>query len=181
MPIPMQVPSQFLPAVIAGTVVRHGCILKDRSTGRIVGHLKEVGQAGAWLAGAPRNPLAAGAAALARVGQWVDTHRQLSRIREALEHLRLVSSVGAAASVAGLGVSVAGFAVVLSRLRRLEQNLNRGMDALRAEVERLHLKLDLLQMAELTAAWQQLAGAGWRLTRVLPARSPAQIVEAEPA
>lgn len=28
---------------------------------------------------------------------------------------------------------------------------------------------------------QLLAGAGWRLTRVLPTKSPTQIVEAEPA
>ena len=76
-----------------------------------------------------------------------------------LEQLQLVGSVGAVAGIAGLGVSVAGFAVVLRRLKRLEQNLNGAMGRLRAEVEQLHLMFDMLQMAELTLAWQSLDGA----------------------
>jgi hypothetical protein len=61
--------------------------------------------------------------------------------------------------VAGLGVSVAGFAVVLRRLDRLEANVNAAMERIRAEVERVRLKLDMLEMAEFRAAWERLAGA----------------------
>jgi hypothetical protein len=158
-PIPMAIPEQFLPAVLSGQVVRYGCILKDVATGQIVGHLKELTGLAQLLSGIPVHPLLAGSAAVAQAGQWIDTQVQLRRIRQVLDHLQLVSSAGAIASVAGLGVSVAGFAIVWKRLQRLEQNLNRALDQLRAEVERLHLKFDLLSMAELTAASQQLDGA----------------------
>jgi hypothetical protein len=158
--IPMAIPEQFLPAVLSGQAVRYGCILKDVATGQIIGHLKELAGLSQLLSGIPIHPLLTGAAAVAQAGQWIDTHMQLRQIRQALDHLQLVSSIGAVASVAGLGVSVAGFAIVWKRLQRLEQNLNRAMDQLRAEVERLHLKIDLLSMAELTMASQQLDSAG---------------------
>jgi hypothetical protein len=84
--------------------------------------------------------------------------------------------VGALASVAGLGVSVAGFAVALRRLGRLGQNLNEGMGRRRAELERLHLQAELLRMAELTSAWQQLDGA---CRTGLPGRAGELLREAE--
>jgi hypothetical protein len=161
MAIPMGIPAEFLQAVLDGRIVRYGCILKGAGPGgRIVGHLKELTGLSLALSGAPIGPALAGASGVAQIGQWLDTHHQLGQVRQLLKHLRLVSSVGAVASVAGLGVSVAGFAVVLLRLARLENGLNQGLDKLRAEVERLHLKLDLLQMAELETAWQHLGGAG---------------------
>jgi hypothetical protein len=77
-----------------------------------------------------------------------------------LDHLQLISSVGTVASVVGLGVSAVGFALVLRRLDRLESGLNAAMRRLQSAVDRVHLKLDLLQGAELRAAWERLAGAG---------------------
>jgi hypothetical protein len=97
------------------------------------------------------------------------TKRILSHLKEGdltrlgpsvLRPFDLLTGAGAAASVVGLGVSVAGFALVLSRLNRLENNLNDALGRLRAEVERVQLTLDLLQMAELHAAWERLEGAG---------------------
>src|SRR4051794_35485059 len=107
MPIPMEVPARFLADVIAGQVKRYGCILKETGTGKIIGHLKEVGRAAEALAGMPLNPLSGPASLLAQAGQWVDTHAQLSQMKEALGRLQLIGTVGAVASVAGLGVSVA--------------------------------------------------------------------------
>jgi hypothetical protein len=69
-----------------------------------------------------------------QIGQWFDTHSQLTAIRQTLSHLQLINTVGAAASVAGLGVSVAGFAVVLNRLERFEANVQASMEKIRAEV-----------------------------------------------
>ena len=129
MPIHMEVPAQFLQAIIDGRLASYGCVVKNVASGRIVGHLKEVG---------------------------LET---LCQSGGALRHLHLIGSVGAAASVIGLGVSVAGFGLVLRRLDRLEHNLNQAVGRLRAEVEQVHLKLDMLQMAELRTAWEQLAGA----------------------
>jgi hypothetical protein len=50
----------------------------------------------------------------------------------------MLRTAGAVASITGRGVSVTGFAVVLRRLERLEQNLNEAMQGLRAVAERLH-------------------------------------------
>ena len=155
MPIPMEVPARFLADMVSGAVVRYGCILKDAASGRIVGHLKEVGQATVLLSRLPLPSLGM----VAQVGQWLDTHAQLRHIQTALSQLQLIGTVGAVAGVAGLGVSVAGFALVLNRLDRLESRLNDAMGTLRAEVERLHLKLDLLAAAELRSAWERLDGA----------------------
>ena len=160
MPIPMEIPAQFLQAVANGQFKRYGCLIKEVASGRIVGHLKELTGVSRLLSSIPLHPLLGGMSVVAQAGQWLDTHSQLRQVRQLLDHLQLVSGVGALASVAGLGVSIAGFAIVWKCLQRLEQNLNRAMDKLRAEVERLHLKVDLLSMAELTTAWQQLDGAG---------------------
>jgi hypothetical protein len=175
MPIPMEIPARFLQALLDGRLVRYGCILKETTTGQIVGHLKELDRVSRILSGIPLNPGLAGASAVVQIGQWIDTHHQLGQIRQVLDRLQLVSSIGAVASVAGLGVSVAGFALVLSRLARLEQNLNQGMDHIRAEVEKLNVKMDLLHMAKLTAAWEKLAGAS---QTDLPERTDESLKEA---
>ena len=155
MPIPMQVPAQFIQAVLDGTARRYGCIIKDAATGRILGHLKEVGTWSNTASSVPLNPLTTAV----QIGQWLDTRSQLGAIRQTLSQLQMISSVGAVASVAGLGVSVAGFAVVLRRLDRLEANVGAAMGKIQAEVEKVRIKLDMLEMAEIRAAWEQLAGA----------------------
>src|SRR4051794_32784562 len=123
MPIPMEIPAKFLQAVAEGSAERCGCLLRDAATKRILGHLKEVGQLPGLLSRMPL-PSVLGVGGVAQIGRWIDHHAQLKHIQVALDKLRLVSTVGAVASVAGLGVSVAGFAIVLNRLQRLESQLN---------------------------------------------------------
>jgi hypothetical protein len=159
MPIPMMIPAEFLQPVLDGRYLRYGCIIKDVASGQIVGHLKELSGLSRVLSNIPIRPLLGSAAVIAEGGRFLDTQHQLRQIRQILEQLQMVSSIGAVASVAGLGVSVAGFAVVLKRLDRLEHGLNQGMDRIRVAIEKLHLKMDMLQLAELRAAWELLAGA----------------------
>lgn len=103
MAILMGIPPEFLQTVLDGRVVRYGCILKEGGNGRIVGHLKELTGLSRTLADIPLGPALAGASGAAQIGQWLDTHHQLGQVRQLLDHLGLVSSVGAVASVAGLG------------------------------------------------------------------------------
>jgi hypothetical protein len=184
LPFLMQVPARFLGAYLAGVVVRRGCLLMNSGTGKIVGHLVELGHSARVLDVIPFSRLAALAkvagtiATQYRLGRIEDiarlsderlcdiqqslalSHLKLGDIQHSLNYLHLIGSIGAVASVANLGVSVAGFAVVLRRLDRLEHNLNRGMDRLRGEVEKVRLTLDMLQMADLRAAWEMLGIAG---------------------
>jgi hypothetical protein len=154
----MRIPGEFLANVASGQVVRYGCILKNVGNGQIVGHLKEVGNSISFLSRLPMNPLS-GLSSMAQVGQWIDTHQQLAKIQQTLNTLQLIGTVGAVSSVAGLGVSVVGFAMVLRRLGRLEDSLNTGLKKLEAQVQEIDQHMNMLQMAELQAAWQQLEGA----------------------
>ena len=156
MAFPAQLPSQILQGIIEGLMRRNGSVIQDVLTGQVLGHLKEVGT---WAQLASSLPVDSPAGGVVRLMEWVDTHHQLDGIAKTLGHLQLLSSVGAAASVAGLGTSVLGFHLVLHRLDRLEQNVHASLEGVRAEVERLHLKTDLLQLAELHAASEQLDGA----------------------
>ena len=156
MAIPMQLPAQFLLAVVQGLAQRNGSVLQDIASGQVLGHLKEVGT---WARLASSIPVDNPAHGVVELAEWADTHHQLSGIAKTLGHLQLLGSVGAVASVAGLGTSVLGFHLVLRRLDRLEQNVLASLGGIRAEVERLHLKTDLLQLAELHAASEQLDGA----------------------
>jgi hypothetical protein len=159
MPIPMEIPAHLLQGVMNGIFIRIGCTVRDVASGQIVAHLKELPGLSRLLCAFPMNPVLGGAESLLQFGQWIDTHSQLKHIQGMMRQLQLVSSVGAVASVAGLGVSVAGFAVVMRQLARLEQNLNQGLDRIRVEVERLHHRQEMLEMAELHTAWERLAGA----------------------
>lgn len=84
----------------------------------------------------------------------------MSRIQPALEALKLTSTVGALASVANLGVSCAGFALVMQRLSRIDGKLDQVLgkiDQLRNSVERLHVHLEALSIARVQAAAESLS------------------------
>jgi hypothetical protein len=165
MPIPMEIPAHLLQGVLNGAFIRIGCTVREVATGQIVAHLKELSGFSKLLCEFPFNPLLGGADTLLQFGQWMDTHSQLKHMQGLLQKLQLVSTVGAVASVAGLGVSVAGFALVMRRLARLEQNLNHGLDKIRVEVERLHHRMDMLEMAELRTAGERLAAADFTMRK----------------
>jgi hypothetical protein len=61
--IPFQVAAENIPGFVSGQLVRHGAILKDLNTGRIVAHLQETGllnkavSTGVELFGSAANPV----------------------------------------------------------------------------------------------------------------------------
>lgn len=146
-----RIPEEFLNPALYD---RFGAIIKDRATGKIVGHLQE---AGAWKlsSGIPipgGNPLQLMTDAV-QMGQLVG-------IQQTLNVVQTLATVGAVASVASLGVSVVGFSIVISKLSRMDRKLDRLLSEsrqLRASVERLNLKLDALPLARLKA---ELEGIG---------------------
>lgn len=77
-------------------------------------------------------------------------------IAPALEALQLISTIGAAASVANLAVSIAGFAAVLHRLERIEGKLDAMLATLRGDLADLANKLDDVQMATMLAGRDHL-------------------------
>jgi len=148
------IPSEFIVKVASGEYTRYGTIIKDGS-GKIVGHLKEVGMDSVLKNfKIPNNPL--------NGGIEVIQNFPLKEMKNLLESMQLVNNIGALASVATLGVSVVGFAIVISKLNQLEEKLNvvlEKVDRVLEIVEELNLKQEVLEFAEIKTASEQLHNA----------------------
>ena len=159
--IPMQIPEQFLSRILNGELVRHGAILQDVASGQIVGHLKEAGQLGLALSQFPMSPFGL---ITETVNLAVNVHQsaQLRKIQQAMEVLQISSTIGAVASVASMGISVAGFAVVMKRLKRVETKLDSvagEIQSIREVLEQCNLKWEAMTMSKLTHASERLITA----------------------
>ena len=146
--IPFEIPDRFLAAVARGAVCRIGTTLRDRATGRIVAHLQETGLL-QRLISTGGNPvgllLSAG-----QLASSVAANVQLEQVKAMLSGLQLLTGASLAASVVGVGVSAAGFALVLRRLGNLERGLagvRREVLAARLAVERVDAQLETAQRA----------------------------------
>ena len=158
--IPFQIPSEFIGLVDSGQLMRYGTVLKDVSSGHIVGHLKEVGELAKIISDIPipMNPISGAINATSNIAQNV----QLHQISKTLESLQMVNNIGAIASVATLGVSVAGFAVVINKLNKLDEKLDvvlEKLDVVKKILEELQMKQEVLEFAEVKTASEQLHNA----------------------
>jgi hypothetical protein len=152
-PLTFTVPAEFSdPRVYE----RIGAVIKELATGRIAGHVQELG---GWslvrnLPIPGGNPLALVVKAAELIADGIQI-AQLEHLRQVLNVVRSLASVGAVASVASFGVSVGGFAIVMSKLNRMDGKLDRLLGEaarVRKLVESLHVKVDALPMARLRAA-----------------------------
>lgn len=116
----MQVPPDYWAKVINGGAFVEGSLVKDAVTNQILTHLQPSGKLTSILASSGANPYLAAAQALSSVAANV----QLEQIKGLLHSLQTVATVGAAASVLNLGVSIGGFALVLSKLRAMDAKLD---------------------------------------------------------
>ncbi|MFH0821792.1 MAG: hypothetical protein V2B18_03510 [Pseudomonadota bacterium] len=135
-------------------VERYGSILRKVENGDVVGILKETGDLAQTLGTLPLTP----GDAVAKVFQATG----MAGIKESLQTLQIISSVGALTSVATLGVCAVGFMCINNRLKRLEGKLDEIMKEvkeIRREVERLNIRWDALTLAKLQTAGEQLSVA----------------------
>jgi hypothetical protein len=128
--IPMTEPSRFMGDIYSGRVVRYGAILKDAVSGQIVGHLKETGLMSSILTDLMCPPLSVALETL-NVAGHLATNLQLRGLRKSvddiqktLDGLKLTTNIAALASVAGLGVSIVGFALINKRLSKIDSKLD---------------------------------------------------------
>jgi hypothetical protein len=147
-----------VPAALSNPLIyeRVGAVIKETATGKIVGHIQQLG---GWdlLRHVPipgGNPLGLATEAIQMA--------QLAKIQQTLNTVQTLATVGAVASVASLGVSIAGFAIVLSKLNRMEGKLDQMLAQtakVRGLVESLHVKVDALPMAALKARLETVSMA----------------------
>jgi len=131
--IAFEIPKRFLEQVVSGDLLRYGGLLKDSTSGLIVGHLKETGNIGMNLASMVPSGLLLPASGIQML--------QLGKIQHTLDSLKLISSIGAVASVANLGVSVAGFAIVIKKLNRIESKLDHQTGLLEEIAKRQRMQI----------------------------------------
>lgn len=117
----MTVPPSMIARVASGAAYVSGAVVKDGATHQVLSHLQPTGRLAQRLLNATGGgPATAGV----QLASSIAENFQLLKIQDMLETLQLVSSIGAAASVLNLGVSVGGFVMVLASLRRMEGTLS---------------------------------------------------------
>jgi len=133
----------------------------DAKTGEFVSALVPSDSLAYKLASLPLQPEAA--------TEMISHTAELSQLTPVLNALQLTSSIGVLASVANLGVSCVGFAVVMHRLSRIEGKLDDllgKVEVLQQAVHALHARMDALSVA-------RVRSAGEALERALAAESAA--------
>jgi hypothetical protein len=151
MPFLFEIPTKFADPLV---YERIGAMIHERASGNIVGHIQELGGWGLLS----KMPIPGGNP-LGLVSEAVQMG-QLHGIQQTLNAVQSLATVGAVASVATLGVSVVGFAAVLSKLKRIDGKLDRALSELaqiRKLVESLNIKADALQIAELRQGLEAVA------------------------
>jgi hypothetical protein len=144
--IPFEIPGRFVNDVATRILRRIGTTLRDSKTGQIVAHLQETrllqDLSGGLVSPGPHPATLLLSAA--RLGSSVWANVQLQQVKDMLHTLGMLNAATLAASVVGIGVSSAGFALVLQRLQRVEhvlQAVHRDVREGRRFAERADLRL----------------------------------------
>lgn len=145
-PIPFEVPAYYAAKLHSGTLIRAGALLKDSASGRIVAHLQETGLAQNLISSAISSPFSP-ISALSSVA----ANAQLVQIKAMIEGLQILQFVNLGATIAGIGVSAIGFALMNKKLNGLQATV----DSLIARVE---ARFKDLQARELRSHYSKVNG-----------------------
>jgi hypothetical protein len=172
-PIPFEIPLRYLSQVDAGEIVRYGTVLKDVSSGKIVGHLQQTGLfdhvLGNAVAGlgqvvqsgtSPIN-LLTGVGTVIQNEQIKGKLTSLTDMVSGLQTLGLVSSV---ASIAGIGVTVASTMILMQRIKKVDESIGRMEGQIAGMAEHLQ-KTDIHKaLRKVNDTMEKLAEAPHRKT-----------------
>ena len=112
----MIVPAKLLAAVAAGDAYVDGAVVKDVVTNQILAHMQPTQRLANQVLNVGLNTVANPVTMVSSLVNNV----QLLQVKHMVEALQQVATIGAAASVLNLGVSVGGFALVLRSLNKLD-------------------------------------------------------------
>lgn len=131
MSLPYHIPPEFLARIADGTASLVGAIIKDNTSGRILGHVQQTGAAQGLLERAVGllldgfSPLDALSAL-----QNEQIKHGIRQLQDGMVLMQTLQYGTLALSGLNLGVSIAGFALMEKRLRGMEKQLNRIEDAI---------------------------------------------------
>jgi len=179
MSIPFITPDHFGALVESGHVIRYGAILKDAASGRIVAHMQQTGVLEGLLSKTssvlPINPFSP-LSAMSSLGANFQLYRLDAKIEQSLQLMQGFAGLqlaNLALAGLGLGVSVAGFALIKARLNEVSLKIDTLSDAVRMgfEEQRLRELRDLEsdldgQLDHAEEGWEHLDGGSRVWTRV---------------
>ena len=147
--IPFKVAAEHMKGLSTGKVVRYGALLKDSSTGQILGHVQETGVAQKILQmGLSFDPT--GATGLIGIAQNVAIAGKLDAMQQALGKLQILQYASLFSSVVGVGVTAASTAMILKRLSAVDDALSRieaSLDSLPTKWRELSLRSRLVDVS----------------------------------
>ena len=146
---PFEVPPKYVVKLASGEVVRFGTLLKDSVSGKIVAHLQETDRLQQLLSqvnALPFSPVGA-LNAVSSIGANVQLHR-LTKLVESMQLLQ-IATLGL--TIAGIGVSVVGFAMMNRKINVLGDQIS----ALSARVD---TRFEELREREFRSHYSQLRG-----------------------
>ncbi len=119
----LQPADEYIPGILSGrlTLNTPANRIVDADSKKFVAGLVPGDDVQQALARLPLNPTQAAAS--------LDTTPELSALAPILHHMRVISTIGALASVANVAVSCVGFAFVLHRLSRIDGRLDDVIEA----------------------------------------------------
>ncbi len=133
LPYLMKVPLDLESAVRLGSAYVKGAMVKDGVTHQVLGHLQPTAS---FLTQALSSPLKGFLAPL-EIASSLGQNWQLWKVRQMLDTLQTVASIGTAASVLNLGVSAGGFALVLRAINKVDGKVDRVLQSL-DELKQMH-------------------------------------------
>ncbi|MDX1957603.1 MAG: hypothetical protein SFU98_03470 [Leptospiraceae bacterium] len=154
MSIPFEIPKEFLKKILNGEAIRSGALIKDSATGQILGHLKEGGNSVQLISQIMTSPVNGLSGIAGNV--------QLLNIQKTLDSLQMISTIAATTSVLNLGISVAGFALVLNKLEKMDKKLDEILEInkeILKEVKKTNQKLEDYFLAELEVGFNSISKA----------------------
>lgn len=116
----MKVPATLVSSVASGQAEVIGSIIKSVGSGQVIGHLQPTSLASTALLGSGNPVLAA-----TEIASTLAANFQLVQLKHMVESLQHIAMLGSAVSVVNLGVSLGGFALVLSKLKSLDAKIDR--------------------------------------------------------
>lgn len=140
----MQVPEWLVAAVKSQSAYVDGAVVKDIVSGQILAHLQPTQQLSKLIF---EHGLGFAAQPLTVISN-LTSNIQLLDLKRMVERVQLVANIGAAASVLNLGVSVGGFAMVLSSIKRVESKI----DGVAASVQSIAMRQKASFMGRCTHA-----------------------------
>jgi hypothetical protein len=134
MPILYEVPFQLQNLISSQQASLIGAIIKDNATGQVLGHVQQASGLSSMLTQAVSSTLSGGFSPLSAVSvvQNEALRRGVAELKDGMILMQNLQYGTLALSGLGLGVSIAGFAATLTKLKAIEAKLEGLSDAMEA-------------------------------------------------